>query len=60
MLRKHILDSVKNSYQIVYRYFDNPSNQKDIEDHCLSSTGCIHTPKEGGIWAGEAEKVLVF
>lgn len=57
-LRKHILDSGKNSHQIVYRCLDSPSNQKDIQSHSLSSTGHIHTPMEGGIWAGGAEKVF--
>lgn len=59
MLRKHILGSVKNSYQIVYRCFDSPSNQKDIESFLVLYRSHAH-PQGRGIWAGGAEKVLVF
>lgn len=39
MIKKHILGLIKNCYQIAYRCFDSPSNQKEIQSCSLSFTG---------------------
>lgn len=62
MLRKHILDSVRNSYQIVYRCFDSPCNPKDIQSHSFLVLYRSHTHPQGredlGRWGWEGFDVL--